>query len=58
MSPFDRVRAALAEIERERDELRAGLERLARLYEDEHDLCERPMWLQELIARPARKDGE
>lgn len=49
------VRADVAE--RERDELRAGLERLTRLYEDEHDLCERPMWLQELIARP-RKDGE
>lgn len=58
---IDRV----SELERgisERDEtirqLRAGLERLARLYEDDHELCERPMWLQELIARPTRKDGE
>lgn len=50
--------AALAELERERDALRAGLERLTRLYEDEHDLCERPMWLQCLIARPTRKGGE
>lgn len=46
---IERVR----QLERERDELRAGLERLAQLYEDEHDLCDRPMWLRELIARPA-----
>ncbi len=46
---------ALAAAERELDKLHAGLERLTRLYEDEHELCERPMWLQELIARPTRR---
>ena len=47
---IDRLRA-------ENQALRAGLERLARIYEGEQEPCERPAWLRELLKPNAALSG-
>lgn len=40
---------ALDALAREVRALRAGLERLARMYEDQQEPCERPQWVRDLL---------
>jgi anti-sigma factor RsiW len=47
------VAEAVAEIEA----LRAGLERLARIYEDQQEPCERPAWVRDLLTPNAVFSG-